>query len=298
MNMPSRDLLIFTKDTTIADALRVPLAARGVSLRVAGSHDEASSEIQRSRPCVAIVDLALPDEGASHFLEQCRSSNEREMLTLPLAVLSENGDPVEIGNALRFKIVDYIVKNNLDAGAAVDRLLKKCGVQHEPSGSVSVPAPSTPTPGDQYELSREASALAQAAPVVAVKDPKVLIVEDDKFLRDLAIQKLEKERLVVVYATDGEAGVAMAEREHPDVILLDILLPGIDGFEVLRRIKANPDLASATVMMLSNFGQREDIEKALSLGAFKFLVKANYTLDEIVSEVRAIAHPKETEGSI
>ncbi|OGZ07526.1 MAG: hypothetical protein A3D65_06070 [Candidatus Lloydbacteria bacterium RIFCSPHIGHO2_02_FULL_50_13] len=117
---------------------------------------------------------------------------------------------------------------------------------------------------------------------------KLLIVEDDKFLRELAVQKLFKEGLDVSSAMDGEQGVLLAEKVIPDVILLDILLPGIDGFEVLKRIRANPAFNETRVIMLSNFGQNEDLEKAKAGGADKFLVKANFTLDEIVAVVREI----------
>ncbi|MDO8520748.1 MAG: response regulator [bacterium] len=117
---------------------------------------------------------------------------------------------------------------------------------------------------------------------------KLLIIEDDKFLRELATQKLFKEGLDVSAATDGEQGILLAEKGVPDVILLDILLPGIDGFEVLKRVRANPALKQTHVIMLSNFGQNEDLEKAKTLGADKFLVKANFTLDEIVKVVREL----------
>ncbi len=115
---------------------------------------------------------------------------------------------------------------------------------------------------------------------------KLLIVEDDKFLRELATQKLFKEGLDVSAAMDGEQGIMLAEKVIPDVILLDILLPGIDGSEVLSRIRANAALKATRVVMLSNFGQAEDLEKAKAGGADKFLVKANFTLDEIVAVVR------------
>ena len=117
---------------------------------------------------------------------------------------------------------------------------------------------------------------------------RVLMVEDDKFLRDLAAQKMVKENLDVTTAMDGEQGLSLAEKNIPNIILLDILLPGIDGYEVLRRIRLNPALANTHVAMLSNFGQREDIQKALAGGADNFLVKANYTLDEVVDEVKKI----------
>ncbi|OGZ07299.1 MAG: hypothetical protein A3C93_04930 [Candidatus Lloydbacteria bacterium RIFCSPHIGHO2_02_FULL_54_17] len=117
---------------------------------------------------------------------------------------------------------------------------------------------------------------------------KLLIIEDDKFLRELAVQKLIKDGLDVTSAMDGEQGIQSAEKTIPDAILLDILLPGIDGFEVLKRVRANPALANARVIMLSNFGQTEDVEKAKVAGADRFLIKANYTLDEIIAIVREV----------
>ena len=116
--------------------------------------------------------------------------------------------------------------------------------------------------------------------------PKVLIIEDDQFLQSLAKQKLASEGFTTVAAMDGERGALLAEKELPDVILLDILLPGIDGFEVLRRIRANALLAKAPVFMLSNYSQPEDVERAKSLGADQFLIKADYTLDQIAAMIK------------
>lgn len=127
----------------------------------------------------------------------------------------------------------------------------------------------------------------------AGKKTKILVIEDDKFLRELAIQKLEKDGIDVSAAMDGEQGILLAEKVVPDAVLLDILLPGIDGFEVLKRLRANPVFTNTRVVMLSNFGQKEDIEKAEAAGADKFLIKANFTLDEILAVVQEVlATPK------
>lgn len=107
------------------------------------------------------------------------------------------------------------------------------------------------------------------------------MVEDDEFLRALASRKFTEEGFLVVLAVDGEQGVLLAEKEIPDLILMDVILPGIDGFEALRRIGKNPALKKTHIFMLSNFGQTEDIERARALGAEQFLVKAHHTLDEI-----------------
>lgn len=116
--------------------------------------------------------------------------------------------------------------------------------------------------------------------------PKILIVEDDKFLRELLARKLQEEKLDIVQAIDGEEGIKKAEEELPDLLLLDLILPGINGFEVLKKLKENPKTSNIPVIVLSNLGQKEDVERALSLGAKDYLIKANFTLDEIFDKIK------------
>ena len=116
---------------------------------------------------------------------------------------------------------------------------------------------------------------------------KILIVEDDKFLRELIARKLTQENFEVIEAIDGEEGLKRIREDKPDLILLDLILPGVDGFEVLSKLKEDPTLASIPVIILSNLGQREDIEKGLKLGAIDYLVKAHFTPNEIVDKVKA-----------
>lgn len=118
--------------------------------------------------------------------------------------------------------------------------------------------------------------------------PKILIVEDDKFLRELIVAKLSKENYDVVVAVDGEEGIKKVKEEKPDLILLDLILPGIDGFEVLSQIKNDPSVAHIPVIIVSNLGQREDIERGISLGANDYLIKAHFTPGEIIDKIRAV----------
>jgi len=117
---------------------------------------------------------------------------------------------------------------------------------------------------------------------------KILVVEDDKFLRELIVQKLLREGYTTAEAIDGEEGLKKIKEENPDIILLDIILPGIDGFEVLRRAKEDEKTNDIPVIILSNLGQQEDIDKGVELGAKDYLVKAEFTPGEIVEKVRAI----------
>ncbi len=117
---------------------------------------------------------------------------------------------------------------------------------------------------------------------------KILVVEDDKFLRELITQKLAREGYNVKEAVDGEEGVIKVKEEKPDLILLDLILPGIDGFEVLAKIKEDPELESIPVVILSNLGQRDDVERGLKLGAVDFLIKAHFTPGEIVEKIEEV----------
>ena len=116
---------------------------------------------------------------------------------------------------------------------------------------------------------------------------KVLIVEDDNFLRSLTAKRLEKEGYAVAVAVDGESALVTAQDAKPDLILLDLLLPGLDGFAVLGKLKAHDDLKKVPVIVFSNLGQKEDIEKAKLLGAEQFLIKANFTLDDVMDKIKA-----------
>lgn len=115
---------------------------------------------------------------------------------------------------------------------------------------------------------------------------KILIVEDDKFLRGLIVQKLSQEDYDTVEAVDGEQGIKKIKSEKPDLILLDLILPGVDGFEVLSKIKEDPGLSNIPVIILSNLGQRDDVEKGLKLGAVDYLIKAHFTPGEIIEKIK------------
>jgi DNA-binding response OmpR family regulator len=116
----------------------------------------------------------------------------------------------------------------------------------------------------------------------------ILVVEDDKFLRELMTQKLIREGFKISEAVDGEEGLKKIKEERPGLVLLDLILPGIDGFEVLTRMKEDPEISQTPVIILSNLGQREDVERGLKLGATDYLIKAHFTPGEIIEKIKNI----------
>jgi DNA-binding response OmpR family regulator len=115
---------------------------------------------------------------------------------------------------------------------------------------------------------------------------KVIVVEDDTLLKDMLGKQLTKEGWQVLHATEGEQAISFIESEKPDVILLDLLLPGTGGFDVLDTIKKKDATKDIPVIILSNLGQQEDIDRGLKMGAVDFLVKSNFTLDEVSQKIK------------
>jgi CheY-like chemotaxis protein len=121
---------------------------------------------------------------------------------------------------------------------------------------------------------------------------KILLVEDDPFLRKAASTKLKRQGYAVTTAEDGELALAAVKQGPYDVVLLDLILPKVQGFEILRRIKEDPDpaIAQMPVIVLSNLGQESDIQKVLEMGATGYLIKANISLEAIVQTVEELLH--------
>lgn len=117
---------------------------------------------------------------------------------------------------------------------------------------------------------------------------KILLVEDDSFLLGMYATKFEMENFKVIMAEDGEKAVRLALKEAPDIILLDIILPKINGFEVLRQLKANPVTVHIPVILLTNLSQKDEIEQGLKMGAEDYLIKAHFMPSEVVDKIKKV----------
>jgi len=116
----------------------------------------------------------------------------------------------------------------------------------------------------------------------------ILLVEDDPFLIDIYGTKLKEVGFNIIVAEDGDEAMRKIKEEPPDLILLDIVLPNVNGWEILRNIKRDKNLENLKVIILSNLGEKEEVEKGIEAGATKYLVKAHYTPSEVVKEIREI----------
>ncbi len=115
---------------------------------------------------------------------------------------------------------------------------------------------------------------------------KILLVEDDSFLLGMYATKFEMEDFKVIMAEDGEKAIRVALKEAPDIILLDIILPKVNGFEVLRQLKADRATADIPVILLTNLSQKDEIEQGLKMGAADYLIKAHFMPSEVVDKIK------------
>ena len=117
---------------------------------------------------------------------------------------------------------------------------------------------------------------------------KILYIEDEPTLQKTLGEALEQEGFYMLFASDGESGLRLANEEKPDLILLDIILPKKNGFEVLKELKANKETAEIPVVVMTNLEGTGDVEKILEFGATTYLVKANYSLMEVVEKIKGV----------
>lgn len=117
--------------------------------------------------------------------------------------------------------------------------------------------------------------------------PKVLIIDDDPFIADMYVIKFRDEHFDIATARNGKDGLKKIKEFDPDIVLIDVVMPDMDGFHVLEELKKQKGKAYK-IMMLTNLGQKEDVERGMGLGAIDYMVKAHFTPSEVVERVRVL----------
>jgi len=116
----------------------------------------------------------------------------------------------------------------------------------------------------------------------------IVLVEDDPFLAEIYVLRLEREGFKVIHARSGEEGLKNVLETKPSLVLLDLVLPKMDGFSVLKELKANAATRAIPVVILTNLGEESDMEKGKKLGAADYVIKAHLTPSEVAKKVKQI----------
>lgn len=267
--MTKKKILIIEDEKSLLEAIKSKLLMSGYDVVSAEDGEEGESLITSESPDLVLLDIVLPKKDGFQILEDLK----KDGVIVPIVIISNSGQPVEIERALQLGVKDYLIKANFTPSEVLDKVEKTIGK--------GLPA------GDGAGTSQ--NMVAQSPDVSARREgDTVLIVEDDEFLRQLVAQKLTQEGFNVIAAIDATEAFKSIHEKQPQVILLDLILPGMDGYEILDQLKKDQFTKSIPVIVLSNLGQREDIDKAIKAGAGDYLIKANFTPGEIVEKVRAV----------
>lgn len=260
----AKKILLIEDEQVLADVLVSKLQKEGYETNVAYEGEDGYKKIVEWKPGLILLDIVLPKMNGYEILEKLQSEGNKT----PVIVISNSGQPVEIERTQKLGAVDHLIKTQFDPAEVITKVNEYLN-----TGQTAAPGPGIqPT----------------KAPPVENRGIKVLLAEDDKFLRDICGTKLIKEGFQVVEAIDGQDVIKALNREKPNIVLLDIVLPSVNGFEILAQIRgnANPEIAKTPVLMLSNLGQEDDIKKAMELGANDYLIKSNFTTQEITDKIK------------
>lgn len=287
-------IIIAEDDVVLRDVLAGKLVKDGYIVERAEDGVVALAKMREMTPDCVLLDILMPRKGGIEVLEEM--SQDPALKGVATIIISNSGQPVEIARARELGARDFLIKAVFDPSEVLEKVRR---VLETSDASVSsegndimrrqnvTATGAVSAPEEPISASKEEVVAPTSSPTIG-KKAFVLVIEDDKFLRELLVRKLSGEGFEVKNAIDAEIAFAVLAERTPDIILLDLILPGVDGFEILTRIKANPKIANVPVIILSNLGQKDDLDKAMALGAKDFMVKANFTLDEIVAKVHSV----------
>ncbi len=254
-------ILIIEDDTLLGERLSEIL--KNNLYEVTWSRDGAHGfqKISETRPDLVLLDIGMPTMTGYEILEA--KAKDAALRNIPVIIISNSAEPVEISRVLSLGVKDYLVKVQLTP----EEVLEKVKNQLMHSGGLDISTPS-------------------ASLAISLKGKKILWAEDDEFLSYLIVNRLTQEEPVLINSTKGEEVVGLAEKEMPDIIILDILMPNLDGIEILSRLKANEKTKRIPVIMFTNLDDKSKAEESRKLGAVGFFLKASVNLDEIINEIK------------
>ena len=120
------------------------------------------------------------------------------------------------------------------------------------------------------------------------QETKILVVDDDPFILEMYVIKFKEQGFIIDTATDGKMALEKIASNEPDILLLDVVMPRMDGFDVIKKIQENKTSHKFKILFLTNFGQKEDVDRGMQLGADGYIIKAHFTPSEVVAKVKEV----------
>jgi len=280
-------IVLLEDDEFLAEVIVRKLTTVGAKITRYRNGLEGLAAIRQLNPDLVLLDIMMPIMNGYEVLEIMKE--EKLIEEIPIIVVSNSGQPVEIERVLKLGVRDYVVKVDFTPDEVLSKariVLTQVGkksrfdaAQLQKQSGVAESATNIPQMG----------AVAATTPDKTLSELKVLVVEDDPLLKNLLAVKLTASGCLPLYVDDGLKVFSLAETFRPDVILLDLMIPGMDGFGVLEQLGKSPELKNVPVFVFSNKSSEEDKARAFALGAKLFRQKAETSLTSVVQELYLLA---------
>ena len=254
-------ILIIEGDGALGEDIQKTLISDGFGVVLVKNGTEGMKSIMNEMPHLIILDVTLPGVDGYDILN--KKSNESLLAKIPVFLISSQGVPINMSRIPRGSVTEYVISLHIDPKDILRRVNR------------------------HFRYDAQSTNTEDAKPSESMKK-KILWVEDDKLIGNILEKKLLNSGFNLYHATEGNDALKYLDGNIPDVIILDLLLPGMSGFDILQKIRTDMRLKKIPVIILSNFNKPSDIEKAKILGAQKYLVKAAISLDQIVEEVKEL----------
>jgi DNA-binding response OmpR family regulator len=258
---------------------------RDAEFSIAVHPAESVTKAAEEKPDLILLDLMLPERSGFDILRELKEKKETK--DIPVIIMSALGSEEDIEKGMGLGAENYIVKGMESMDAVVKKIQQVLGDDFfrgtpRTKNRLEVDGIKVDTCGRNEHIFEVSSKKETSQ----IKKKRVLFVEDDLFLVHAYQDILEENKLVLIWiAQDGDEAINYLSKPPPDLVLLDLMLPGKSGFEVLAIIRKHPTWKTVPVIVLSNLGQTQDVEKAMKLGITDYIVKANTRISDVAARI-------------
>ncbi len=253
-------ILIIEGDGDFGESIAATLKKAGYAATLVKNGTEGMKSIIDVLPHLILLDVVLPAGDGYDIL--AKKQAEPLLAKIPVFLLSTQGVPINMRRVPENSVTDYLMALHISPQEVLDKVNRYFG--HEASTAAA-----SPSAGEGAKK-------------------KLLWVEDDKLIGTILAKKLVSSGFDLFHAKNGEEALEALKSSIPDMVVVDLMLPGMSGFDILQKMQMDPQTKKIPSMVLSNLSKPSDIEKAKMLGAKKFLVKAATSLDQIVEEIKGL----------
>lgn len=275
----NQKVLVIKDDGKFYERLKIELENSNYDVVVFDDGEEVSRIINDYNPQIIVLFAPQNKIGEYYLIKEKADLIDKK--SIPIMIITNTERESEIEGVFHFGAINCILKGDFSAKEVVKNINEYFNSHNSDK--------------NKPKNNMENKTISEIGEEKNKKGVRVLLVEDDEFLRDICKRKLDLEGFNVSVAVDGNEALKKINDEDPQIVLLDVILPGMDGFEVLKNVKNNPLKSKIAIIMLTNLGQESDVEKGLRLGADEYIVKAHFTVSEIIQKIKSVMKNKKLE---